>query len=78
MVFFYGNASKQMLSIPLYPCFRTVSVGLQMPIKHVPIYAGREPTVFDSFIGLILFYSPDALDPVHLGLLITGTSYPLR
>lgn len=35
--------------IAVSPLLHTVSVGRQMPIKHVPIYAGREPTVFDSF-----------------------------
>lgn len=44
-----GIASEIDAIIAVSPLLHTVSVGRQMPIKHVPIYAGREPTVFDSF-----------------------------
>jgi hypothetical protein len=44
-----GIASEKDGTIAVSLLLQTVSVGRQMPIKHVPIYAGREPTVFDSF-----------------------------
>lgn len=44
-----GITSEKDGIVAASPLLHTVSVGRKMPIKHVPIYAGREPTVFDSF-----------------------------